>query len=38
MFMLTSEITQFTAHHWNVIRGHKIFIAGKISTTITNCL
>jgi len=26
--MLVSDLTQITAHYWNVVHGHKGFIAG----------
>ena len=37
--MLRSEITQrITAHFWNVVHGHKGFVAAWMPTAVTNCL
>jgi len=36
--MLVNEITQITAHDWNVVHGYKRFVAAKPSRAIAHCL
>jgi len=36
--MLVNEITQITAHDWNVVHGYKRSVAAKPYTALVHCL